>query len=192
MLQMKNKLVATALLLALAVGCDEDKRLVEQAREADERQADQNRQIAHQNHQLAEATNRLIEADAKSREELVALERDLQAERAAIGKQRDELETERRQIASQRVRESLLVECLDGALVLLASLLPLVLCWYLLAGWRTSSNDEALGELLTIELAGDSSSPLLPASAKATAAGHRLPFPQAADHRSTDPPPTIL
>jgi hypothetical protein len=50
----------SALLLGvLAIGCDEDKRPVEQAREADERQAEQNRQIAHQNHELAEATNRL-------------------------------------------------------------------------------------------------------------------------------------
>ena len=192
MLQTKNKIVVMAVVLALAVGCDEDKRLVEQAREADERQAEQNRQIAHQNHQLAEATNRLIEADAKSREELVALERDLQTERAAIGKQRDELEAERRQIADQRVQESLVVECLNGALVLLASLLPLVLCWYLLAGWRTSSNDEALGELLTIEMAGDSLSPLLPAPAKATAAEGRLPFRPASDNGSADQTPTVL
>jgi hypothetical protein len=190
MLQTKNNVVATVVLLALAAGCDEDKRLVEQAREADERQAEQNRQIAHQNHQLAEATNKLIEADAKSREELVALERDLQTERAAIGKQRDELEADRRQIAGQRLQESLLVECLDGTLVLLASLLPLVLCWYLLAGWRASSNDEALGELLTIELAGDSPSPLLPAKAMAT--GSRLPYRQAGDHGSADQTPPAL
>jgi hypothetical protein len=186
-----NRLVAPVLLLALAIGCDEDKRLVDQAREADERQAEQNRQIAHQNHQLAEATNKLIEADAKSREELVALERDLQAERAAIGKQRDKLEAERRQIAGQRLQESLLVQCLDGALTVLSSLLPLVLCWYLLSGWRSSSSDEALGELLTMELAGDSPSPLLPAPVKAVADEACLPFHQADDCGSTDELPPI-
>ena len=163
MFKTRNRFVALLLTLAPAVGCDEDKRLVEQAREADERQAEQNRQIAHQNHELAEATNRLIEADARSREELVALERDLQAERAVVGRQRDALEAERKQIASQRRHESVLAECIGGAITLLACLLPLVLCWYLLAGWRGSSNDEAIGELLTIELAGDSLSPLLPA-----------------------------
>lgn len=115
----KNRFVVPVLLLVvLAVGCDEDKRLVEQAREADERQAEQNRQIAHQNHELAEATNRLVEADANSREELVALERDLQAERSAVGRQRDDLEAERKQIAGQRLQESVLAECIGGAVTL--------------------------------------------------------------------------
>ena len=162
MFKIRNRFVSLILLLALLAGCDEDKRLVEQAREADERQAEQNRQIAHQNHELAEATNRLIEADAKSREELVALERDLQAERAAVGRQRDALEVERKQIAGQRLHESALAEYIGGAVTLLACLLPLVLCWRLLAGWRGGGSDEALGELLTVELASDTPSPLLP------------------------------
>jgi hypothetical protein len=169
----------SALLLAvLAIGCDEDQRLVEQAREADERQAEQNRQIAHQNHQLAEATNQLIEADAKSRQELVALERDLQAERAVVGKQRDELEAERKGLASQRLQASLLVECIDGAITILACLLPLVLCWYLLVGLRNSGNDEPLGELLAMELVAESPSPLLPTpDARSAAVDGYLPPP---------------
>jgi hypothetical protein len=165
MFKTRSRFVALILLLALIAGCNEDQRLVEQAREADERQAEQNRQIAHQNHELAEATNKLIEADAKSREELVALERDLQAERAAVGRQRDALEAERKQIANQRRHESMLAECIGGAITLLACLLPLVLCWRLLAGWRGGGSDEALGELLTIELAAESPSPLLPSPA---------------------------
>lgn len=165
MFKTKNRLGASVLLAVLVAGCDEDKQLVEQAREADERQAEQNRQIAHQNHELAEATNRLIEADAKSREELVALERDLQTERAAVGRQRDALEAERKQIAGQRLHESVLAEYIGGAATLLACLLPLVLCWRLLAGWREGGSDEALGELLTVELASDTPSPLLPSPA---------------------------
>ena len=168
MFKTKNRLLASLMALALIAGCDEDKRLIDQAREADERQAEQNRQIAHQNHELAEATNRLIEADARSREELVALERDLQVERAVIGRQRDALEAERKQIASQRRHESVWAECIGGAVTLLACLLPLVLCWRLLAGWRGGGSDEALGELLTIELTGDAPSPLLPGSAMPT------------------------
>ena len=182
MLKTKNRLVAMLMVLALIAGCDEDQRLIEQAREADERQAEQNRQIAHQNHELAEATNRLIEADAKSREELVALERDLQAERAAVGRQRDALEAERKQIATQRRHESMWAECIGGAATLLACLLPLMLCWRLLAGWRDGGSDEALGELLTIELAGDSASPLLPApNAQTTPAEGRLSLHQDGD-----------
>jgi hypothetical protein len=176
---MKNRLVVpTLLLVVLAIGCDEDKRLVEQAREADERQAEQNRQIAHQNHQLAEATNTLIEADANSRQELIGLERELQAERSAVGRQRDDLEVERKQIAGQRLQESVLAECIGGAVTLLACLLPLVLCWYLLVGLRGGGNDEALGDLLAMELVAESPSPLLPApDARPAAVDAYLPAP---------------
>src|SRR5690349_9117100 len=74
------------------VGCEtEDERLVEVAREASNRQAEQNQEIARQNHELAEATNRLIAADAQSRQEHFALEHELQAERSAIGQERDEM-----------------------------------------------------------------------------------------------------
>lgn len=147
----------------LAIGCDEDKRLVEFAKEADQRQAEQNQEIAHQNHEIAAATKQLVEADAKARQELVAMERDLQAERATIGQQRDQLEIERRELAGARQRESLLSEVLAGGMTLLACLLPLLLCWYLLHGLRSQNQDEALGELLVMELAGDTWSPLLPA-----------------------------
>jgi hypothetical protein len=167
-----TKMLFTLLALigtVLAIGCDEDKRLVEFAKEADQRQAEQNHEIAQQNHEIAAATKHLVEADAKARQELVAMERGLQAERATVGQQRDQLEVERRQLASARQRESLLGEALAGGATLLACLLPLVLCWYLLHGLRSQNQDEALGELLVMELAGDTMSPLLPAP------GPRLP-----------------
>ena len=167
---MKTSYTLLALITAvLAIGCDEDKRLVEFAKEADQRQAEQNHEIAHQNHEIASATKQLVEADAKARQELVAMEHDLQAERATIGQQRDQLEIERRELASARQRESLLSEVLAGGMTLLACLLPLLLCWYLLHGLRSQNQDEALGELLVMELAGDTMSPLLPAP------GPRLP-----------------
>jgi hypothetical protein len=193
MFKMRNRFVASIMLPVLIAGCDEGQRLVEQAREADERQAEQNRQIAHQNHELAEATNKLIEADAKSREELVALERDLQAERAAVGRQRDALEAERKQMANQRRQESMWAECIGGAAALLACLLPLMLCWRLLAGWRDGGSDEALGELLAIELAGDSALPLLPApNAQTTPAEGRLSLHQDGDGGPAKFPPATL
>lgn len=160
----KTSFVPLALIAtALVIGCDKDKRLVEFAQEADQRQAEQNHEIAKQNHEIAAATKNLVEADAKARQELVALERDLQTERATIGEQRDHLEAERRELATQRRRESLLAQLLAGGATLVACLLPLVLCWYLLQGLRSQSHDEALGELLVMELASGASSPLLPA-----------------------------
>jgi septal ring factor EnvC (AmiA/AmiB activator) len=121
------------LMMAVALGCDnEDKRLVELAREADARQADQNREIAQQNHDLADATNKLIQADAEAHKELMALERDVQAERAEVGHQRDELEDERREIAHERRFDSTAGDAVRGGTVLLACLLPLLLCGYML------------------------------------------------------------
>jgi hypothetical protein len=78
-------------------GCDDDPRVVRVAREAADRQAQQNVEIAHQNREIAETTKRLVEADSQSRTELVAMQRDLQNQAAEVAKQRDALEAERQQ-----------------------------------------------------------------------------------------------
>lgn len=167
----------TKLILALTIlvaGCNsDDARLVEVTREASNRQAEQNQQIARQNQQLAEATKSLVQADAEARKELAALERQLQAERALVGKQRDELERERRRIAQERYWDSVLGTAVGSATVLLAVLLPLVLCWYLLHGLRAHGDEQAIGELLTMELIGDS--PTLLPSAEQFADERQLP-----------------
>jgi hypothetical protein len=137
---------------AIVLGCEtNDERLVEVAREASQRQADQNREIARQNRELAEASKELIKADAESRRELVALERDLQAERSVIGRQRDDLEQERRAIAQERYWDSQAGSAVGAAAVLLAAVLPLALCWLLLRGlW--ADKDDAVSEILIEEL----------------------------------------
>ena len=151
------------MIVCLVVGCEtNDERLVDVAREASERQADQNREIAHQNRELAEASKELIKADAQSRKELVALERDLQAERAAISRQRDELENERRSIAQERYWDSQAAGAVGGAAVLLVAALPLVLCWFLLRGMWSSGDDDAVSEVLIHEFVIDSPPELRP------------------------------
>lgn len=147
---------AAVLLLLVAVGCDnDDERLVELAREADARQAEQNREIAQQNHELAEATNKLIQADAEARKELVALEREVQTERAEVGRQRDQLEVERRENAKDRRWDSAASEAVHGGAILLACLLPLLLCAYMLHALRHTDPNEAIGEILTAEIVSD-------------------------------------
>jgi hypothetical protein len=106
---------------------------------------------------VAETTKQLVEADAQSRKELIALERDLQAERTTIGRQRDQLEQERRDFAKGRYWDSLIAKSLGSAGIVIASLLPLVLCWYLLHGLRRENSEEELGVILAHELVGDSS-----------------------------------
>lgn len=150
-------LVNTAALAGiLMAGCEtNDERFVELAQEADNRQAEQNREIARQNQELAEATNTLIEADARSRQELVSLERELQEERSVIGHERDELEDERRQIAKDRRWDSETGQAVGGGAVLLAVLLPLIICGYVLHHMANDNPDEAIGEILTAEIVSD-------------------------------------
>lgn len=150
------KLSLLQLVIAVQVGCDnDDKRLVEFAREADARQADQNREIAQQNHDLADATNKLIQADAEARKELIAMEHDVQSERAEVGHQRDELEIERREIAHERCFDSATGEALRGGTVLLACLLPLLLCGYMLHALGCVDSDDTVGEILTAEIVSE-------------------------------------
>ena len=182
----KKKTALAALVTVLTIGCsaNEDERLVQFAQEADRRQAEQNHEMARQNQQIVEATRELVEADAKSRQELVSLERDIQAERATIGQQRDELESERKELSHERQRESLLVQVLGGGIALVACLLPLILAWYLLHGLRAQNSDEALGELLVMELAADTSSPLLPGPDNRVRPNGLLPLQESGDTAS--------
>jgi len=138
-------------------GCeDEDDRVAEVAREAAERQAEQNKQMAQLQKEVAEGSRRLVEAEAQARTEIVALQRDLQQSQDEIGRQRDQLELERRQIVSQRYWDTILGSSISAAAMLLACMLPLLLCWALLR--RPSHDDEAdaaLTEFLVQELSSD-------------------------------------
>ena len=147
--------VSIALLAVGLVGCDTDERLVKQTEKASDRQAEQNREIARQNHELAQATNQLVTADAHSRQETLALQRELQNEQARLGQKRDDLEIERRQIAGQRQRDPVIAAVLIEVGTILACLLPLVLCGYLLHGLRNEPDDQDLADLLTIELVSE-------------------------------------
>ena len=179
------------LALLLAAGCEEDRRVVELAREAADRQAEQNRQIARQSEQVATATRELIEADAHSRREMVALQRALQGEQAEVGRQRDALEAERRQLALARERESLLLPVLQGAGPLLVVIAALVFCSLLLVGLRRRDTEpDLLGELLVEEMVTEHPlllpRPLLPPSATLALSQAEEPSPSEAGHRPTD------
>lgn len=140
------------LLMMLATGCDRDERLARFAEQAAERQAEQNRRMADLQQEVAEGSRQLVEADAKARTEFTQLHRDLQSERSEIGQQRDALEEERREIASQRVTDPLIAAAILETGVLLACLLPLVLCWYLLRQGDAELADALVTEILLEDL----------------------------------------
>jgi leucyl-tRNA synthetase len=186
-------------------GCAEppDKRLAEFAQQSVAQQARQNEQLVQQNQQVAEAARELVTADAharqeaiqmqrevaqreaESRRELAALQREVQTaiqqDRQSLNRQHEDLEHERRQIAQQRQRDPILAAAISSAVLVLACLAPLLLCWYVLhVAGRSSPDDAAVSELLIQELAGEQPR-LLP----------RLSSPPALEHhQASDAPQT--
>lgn len=167
--------LAVALIAATEVGgCGDDGRLADYAHNSVEQQTKQNEQIAkqnlevtQQNRQVAEAAQKLVEADARARQEMVtaqkSLQEGLQAERSTLDQQRQEIEHERQVIARERYWEPLIAEAIAGCGVLLACLLPLAICIYVLWSLHTDHGDEAaLNELLVSELTTDGPRLLLP------------------------------
>jgi hypothetical protein len=144
---------ALTFVVLIGIGCSSgDERLVELSHESAERQAEQNRLVETNNRQVLEATNRLVEADVKSRTENIELHRQIEAERSGINEQRDALEQERRQIAGERIRDPIIAESIRAVAGLIAAILPLIVCLFLLRGLFHKSDQETLAEVLIEDL----------------------------------------
>ena len=146
-----------AVMILTAIGCDEDpnRHLAEMTEKYIERQAAQGRQMAELQHEVAKGARRLVEADAETREDMVALQREVQGELAELGRQRDLLEDERRQLATSRYRDPIIAAAVTDIGFTLACLLPLVVCWYFLHGRVEPADDQAVVEVLLEDLVID-------------------------------------
>ena len=156
-----------AMLMLANVGCDENKRLAEQAERHAARQAEQNVRVAEMQRAVAEGAKQLVEADAKARTEIVELQKGVQTERVEIGRQRDLLEVERREIAADRYIEPLIAAAITQAGILIACVLPLLICWHLLRHPIEPADDGAVAELLLQDIVSES--PLLLATPRPVA-----------------------
>ena len=144
--------VLISLMLATLVGCEEDE-LAKATREAAKQSAEQQRQLVQLQAEVARSASELVEADAKARSELTALQRDLQQGQAEVGQQRDQLENDRRDMARQRHRDPLIAAALTSIGLILACLLPLLLCVFILRTVRDPlTSEDALTELLVEEI----------------------------------------
>ena len=135
-------------------GCDE--RATRIAMEAADRQAQQNTAMAELNKEVASGTRHLVDSDAKARQEMLAVHRDLQDERARLNTSWNALEEERREIMTQRRTKSMLASMttLLGSLLLVGLLLGF--CWHaLVAASRSGAEDAQLSHLLIHELLAD-------------------------------------
>ena len=161
-------LAATVILVTGCENSNENERVAKVATEAAERQARQNEEMARLNREVAEGTRRLVEADAEARKELTTMQHDLQSQQAEVGEQRDQLETERKEIAGQRRTESMLGPILKGCAAAAVIAVTIGYCWSLLFSLRRYDDaDQVLGELLVDELLSEKPVLLPPPGAKA-------------------------
>ena len=159
-------------------GSSGDERLVVMAQKNIAEQARQNERMAAQSIQIAEAAKRLVAADSQARQEMLqaqaALQDEIQVARNNVDRQRDLLEGERREIADRRYRDPIVAESIGAVGLTIACLLPLMLAGYIVHCLRRNiDSDEALSELLVMELAGEQPGVLTSSLSQATRIEHR-------------------
>lgn len=143
-------IVPVVLLLPfLMIGCSDERQL----RQWQQQQVEQLQEQALQN---AEAARTLVEADTKARQELVALQHDLQTDQHELAHQRDSLDADRKEVAQARERVPLLATAFQGMAGLLLSGAALAVCVYLLRGLSKETGAEELEDFLVLEVAGES------------------------------------
>lgn len=146
--------------MLVATGCEnENERLAEMASEHARRQAEQSQQMAELQREVAQGARELVEAEARAREEMVSLQSEMQSERAEIGRQRDQLEEARREIEHHRRTDPIIGAAITSVAMILACMLPLVLCLYLLHRKDDTADEQMISQVLIEDLVADA--PLL-------------------------------
>jgi len=151
----KLTLIATLLVaISMLSGCqsDENRRLAELAERQLDRQAEQNRRMADLQDEVAAGSRQLVEAEAEARRDMIGLHHDLQDEHQTVGEQRDALEADRKQLATQRHRDPIIAETIAQIGLLTACGLPLLICLLLLRRPIEPSSDQEIAELLIADL----------------------------------------
>ena len=142
-----SPLTMTMLLAMIAAsGCGSDSdRVAQVALEGSQRQAALDQEMARLNREVTEGTRQLIQSRGEADRQILAQQQDLQ-------QQRQQLDDERRDVASQRLHESLLAPIFMNLGWLAVGSLPLILCWYLLHGLGRESAETPVTQLLVDHL----------------------------------------
>jgi hypothetical protein len=160
----KHILQAFVPLILILAGCG-DERAVKIATEAADRQAKQNDQIA-----------RIVNEETAFRQQAAKLQNDLRADQAAIARERDQLETERRQLAGQREWAVFYTPLLETIGVVAVVVAILLYCSFVVYGLRRDNGgDREVTELLLNDLV--SLQPVLLPQLPTSPAKLRLPSP---------------
>ena len=141
-------------IVVIAIGCQNDSdRVSELATRHATQQAELSRETVKLQAELIEGTHQLVEADAQARRDFLELEGKLDVQRAELGRRHDDLEHERREIATQRFRDPIVANAVIAVGTLLACLIPMLLAGYLLRCQLGEQDDHTATEILLDEIA---------------------------------------
>jgi hypothetical protein len=104
---------------------------------------------------LAAFAQKSVEQQAQQNAALAKTTADMHTERSSLNEQQQALEQDRREIASQRVREPLIANALQAIGLILACLAPLLICVYALKQAGESPPEQELGTILVEELTSE-------------------------------------
>ncbi len=161
---MKSKYLTVTILalIVLTSGCDESKEVARVAEEGAKRQAEQTKKAFELQKEVATGSKNLVTADAEARRELIALQTEIQTQRANVDRERDKLEEERRMMVAERQaivadqrRESMLGNVFRGSSVVLIVVLAFSFCCYLVKAASSSDSTVEINELFLNEILAD-------------------------------------
>ncbi len=166
-------LILAIVLAIVLAGCGDTERVVEITRQADERQAEQNRQIA-----------RVVNEETVFRQDAAKLQRDLRADQAAIAQQRDQLEAERRDIAGWRQWAIFFTPLLESLGVVAVVVAVLSYCGFLVHTLREQSPaDAVLADSIVQQILSVSVESLPPPTQLPSDIDSQFPIPRITDAR---------
>ncbi len=151
-----QRVVTTLILLMTTIGCEsKNERVTRMATEHAKQQAKQSQQMLEAQQEVARGSRQLVESDARAREEIVGLHRDIRSERKALNSQHHQLEIDRKAIAKNRYQIPIIVEAVKYLGMTLLCLLPLLLCWHLLTLTSKQGDEDIISEQLLEDMVSD-------------------------------------
>ena len=138
--------------LATTLGCDDGAATI--AREAADRQAEQNLAMAALQQEVAVGARQLVEEEGQARRQTLEVHRDLVAGQNRLADGWNDVESQRQQIARSRRTESFWAAILPAGGGVVAAVLALAFAWLALFGLhRTDDSSEVACQLLVQQLA---------------------------------------
>lgn len=187
MIRERKTLALIILMMQAIVGtaCEsKDERLARLATEYADRQTEQGGRVIDLQQELMTGSRQLIEADSRARTEMIDLHREIQEERRSLDQRHVQLEAERRAVERNRYWAPYLIDLTWQIMLLVACLLPLVLCRHLLSLALKQDEEVLIGEQLLEDIVSDNPI-LLPSKAKYPELDHLSELDLPADEDSS-------